>query len=143
MHLIPFRASHQWLVLIASFFLSLSAFAGSDTHWQTIGSTHITASSEMTTIQIHPKAKDTIWKSIKLRISKGDVKVRKLKLLMSDNQVVMLDVQKLIKAGLSSRVLKVPDRGRTIKKVTVFYQSPGDHSADITLMAAETLSQSL
>jgi hypothetical protein len=115
--------------------LPLSAQAATDEDWQRIGDAHVIATNDMVNIRIKEQAKNTPFKTLRFHVTHGDLKLRSAKVHMNDGHAINLSIQKLIKAGLSSRELTIPDHSRAIKKVVLYYQAPVDHSADVTLYA--------
>ncbi|MGI9279405.1 MAG: hypothetical protein ACR2PX_07220 [Endozoicomonas sp.] len=124
---------HFYQCLLASLVLlfSMTLQAASDADWQRIGEKQIIPTDDTTTIRIISEAKYVPYKSIKFHITRGDLKIRSAKVHLSDGHVINLSIQKLIKVGLETRELAIPDHFRSIKKIVLYIKAPIDHSSNV------------
>ncbi len=109
--------------------------------WLVLGSTNVISTSESVTIKLNSELKDKVFRKIRLKVADGSLKVREVKIYMSDGHVVKSGIQKVIKNGMMTRELIIPDHRRSIKKIVIMFKAPLAQGVVIMAVGKERLEE--
>lgn len=128
-------------LFFVSSFLTASAQILNQPEWQLLGNVKIIPTSESATIKPVKEYKDSVFRKVRLKISEGSLKVREVKIYMSDGHVIKSGIQKILKNGMVTRELIIPDHRHSIKKIVVLFKAPMTHSIAISAFGKELLEE--
>ncbi|AMO58649.1 hypothetical protein GZ77_17885 [Endozoicomonas montiporae] len=101
-------------------FVSMCSVA-QEASWETVGSAKARSTRQTITIPIPESFQSKNIKSIRLHVSKGDIKANYVRLTLNDGDKIDASIQRMIRSGNNSRIIPVEINGRTIKKVSLNY----------------------
>ncbi|MRI33135.1 hypothetical protein EOPP23_09080 [Endozoicomonas sp. OPT23] len=109
--------------------------------WLAVGSTKVIPTSESATIKLKADLKDRVFRKVRLKVADGSLKVKEVKIYMSDGHVLKSGIQKVIKNGMATRELIIPDHRRSIKKIVVLFKAPMTQSVMISAIGQELIEE--
>ena len=125
---------------VALFFLTimLSFVSIADQpEWQALGSIKIIPTSDSATIRLNNELEERVFRKVRLKVADGNLKVKEVKIYMSDGHILKSGIQKVIKNGMATRELIIPDHRRSIKKIVVLFKAPMTQSVVISAVGQE------
>lgn len=107
--------------------LSLSSHAKAEGEWIEIASK--TASFKAETDEVKPSRSERNISKIKLHVDQGTVRIKRVKVFMSNGEAKEYDVVGLLNKGMETRSLTLPnakESNNTLKKIELTYDSIGN-----------------
>lgn len=131
------KAYQQKLIqlLYCSLLMISSLVFAADEGWKKIGSAQVRATSEMVSIPVITAYQKQSFKAMRFHIRNGDIRIEYAKLIMDDGESVRLNIQKKVLSGHNSRAIPLEIKGRSIKKVIVYYQAERTEQMRLEVMA--------
>lgn len=99
--------------------------------WKRLGTKKVKFKTERDVIKVG--ADEGVFTKIKLTVKKSGIHFKDMKVHFSNNDIVDVKIRRIIPAGGETRVIDLPGKNRSIKKVVFWYESTKKNSKRATV----------